>query len=39
MELREDLAPTGERVLFVACDKELLDAAEATRFPVFNPLA
>ena len=37
MDVREDLALSGERVMFVASDKELLAAADAAGFAVLNP--
>jgi predicted nucleic acid-binding protein len=37
MDWREDLALSGERVVFVASDLELLAAAEAAGFTVLNP--
>ena len=37
MEIREDVAVTGERVVFVASDIELLAAAETVGFAVLNP--
>jgi predicted nucleic acid-binding protein len=37
MDWREDLAPSGERVVFVACDLELLAVAEGAGFAVLNP--
>jgi len=39
MEIREDLASSGERVVFVASDKELLAAAGANGFKVLDPAA
>ena len=37
MDWREDLAPSGERVVFLASDIELLAAAEGVGFAVLNP--